>query len=598
MPKMIESQEVPLKSLLEDAQKGALQLPDFQRDWIWDQDRIISLLASISRQFPIGALMTLGTGGDEVSFKHRVLEGVTVPSAEPSMLLLDGQQRMTSLYQSLIGTDPVQTRDRRGHKIKRYFYADIEACVDRNGDLEEDGIVALPPDRRLKSNFGRTIDLDVSTRELEYQHSHFPLSGIFDFAQFQEWQLGYFQYCQDSARSHDSWMLFHQRFINSIMEYQVPVIRLDRSTPREAVCQVFEKVNTGGVTLSVFELVTASFAAHEFDLRDDWQQIKRELENNELLSNFDETSFLQIVSLLVTHDAHTRHRNQSGSVSGAPAVACKRRDLLKLSLGEYKDWRNRALTGLKAASEFLRSECFFRNRDLPYRTQVVPLAAILAVVGNAVTSAVLRQRLQYWLWCGILGEMYGGSVETRFANDVVECVAWLRDSGPEPRTVADAQFQDERLHSLRTRNSAAYKGLFALQMKRGAIDLKTGLRLEHDVIFDHSVDIHHIFPRAWCESEGVEAKRYNSAINKTALSSATNRHIGGTAPSIYLDKLVERGHVEDADLEEAILSHDIDPDILKLDDFDNFYVDRFERLIEQIESVMGKPVNRSETLEV
>src|SRR5437762_3225107 len=89
-----------MHDLLKDCEKGELQLPDFQRSWVWDEDRIKSLIASVSRAFPIGALMTLETGG-EVDFKPRLLEGVSqsVRDAKPQSLLLDGQQRITSMYQ-------------------------------------------------------------------------------------------------------------------------------------------------------------------------------------------------------------------------------------------------------------------------------------------------------------------------------------------------------------------------------------------------------------------------------------------------------------------------------------------------------------------
>src|SRR3954454_10486299 len=89
-----------LNKLLEDCRRGVLQLPDFQRSWVWDEDRVKSLIASVSRAFPIGALMTLDTGG-EVDFKPHVIEGApeSAKLERPLSLLLDGQQRMTSLYQ-------------------------------------------------------------------------------------------------------------------------------------------------------------------------------------------------------------------------------------------------------------------------------------------------------------------------------------------------------------------------------------------------------------------------------------------------------------------------------------------------------------------
>src|ERR1700730_9274559 len=92
-----------LHSLLDDCQRGVIQLPDFQRSWVWDEDRIKSLIASISRAFPVGALMSLVTGGP-VNFKPRPVEGAPSKARgeAPQSLLLDGQQRLTSLYQATL----------------------------------------------------------------------------------------------------------------------------------------------------------------------------------------------------------------------------------------------------------------------------------------------------------------------------------------------------------------------------------------------------------------------------------------------------------------------------------------------------------------
>ena len=116
-----------LNKLLDDCHHGVLQLPDFQRSWVWDEDRIKSLIASISRAFPVGALMTLDTGGP-VNFKPRPVEGAPTEAKRvlPQSLLLDGQQRMTSLYQVTLRGKVVETVTPKKKKVKRWFY--IKLC--------------------------------------------------------------------------------------------------------------------------------------------------------------------------------------------------------------------------------------------------------------------------------------------------------------------------------------------------------------------------------------------------------------------------------------------------------------------------------------
>src|SRR5438128_11764558 len=105
-----QTNPIDLYKLLDDCQRGIVQLPDFQRSWVWDEDRIKSLIASVSMAFPVGALMTLGTGGP-VNFKPRPVEGApdVAKGREPEALLLDGQQRMTSLYQVTLRNKVVDT---------------------------------------------------------------------------------------------------------------------------------------------------------------------------------------------------------------------------------------------------------------------------------------------------------------------------------------------------------------------------------------------------------------------------------------------------------------------------------------------------------
>src|SRR5258708_27324007 len=158
-----------LNKLLDDCQRGVLQLPDFERSWVWDEDRIKSLIASISRAFPVGALMSLDTGGP-VNFKPRPVEGAPTEAKQisPQSLLLDGQQRMTSLYQATLRGKVVETVTPKKKKVKRWFYIDIRKALDPTVDREE-AIVGVPEDRLVKAGFGRGTVLDLSSSRREHE---------------------------------------------------------------------------------------------------------------------------------------------------------------------------------------------------------------------------------------------------------------------------------------------------------------------------------------------------------------------------------------------------------------------------------------------
>lgn len=602
MEKKFASDEIPLSQILDQAASGELQLPDFQRGWVWDDAHIVSLLASISMSFPIGAVMTLQTGNPTVRFRPRALEGVTLPEAkEPDLLLLDGQQRTTSLYLALKSKDPVPTRDSRGRDLRRHYYADMNACIDPDFDREDGAIVGVDETRRLMRDFGREAALDLSTRELEVENEHFPMDIVLDQNETMDWQLRYVQEGPGGAGEMSArvtkWKLFHETFLAPFVQYQVPAIELAKSTPKEAVCQVFEKVNTGGVSLSVFELLTATYAADDFNLRDDWKARRKAFDGHPPLSRFEETDFLQVVSLLATYERRRQAVEANPEAEKLPAVSCKRKDILRLPLAEYEEWADAAQKAVERVVPFLHTEHIFKAKDLPYPTQIVPLAAILAVLGDRAESHGIRQSLRRWFWCGVFGEMYGGSTETRFALDIQDVVAWVVDGdSAEPRTIRDAQFQADRLLTLSSRNSAAYKGLYALQMKRGGRDFRTGNPIDVHAYFDDNIDIHHIFPRKWCDANGVSNGLTNCVVNKTAIDAHTNRRIGGNAPSVYLERIENNEGISPHELDAIVRSHDADPSLLREDDFESFFRSRFERLVKQIEEAMGKAANRAPDL--
>ena len=576
-----------LGALLDEAEDGSSRLPDFQRDWIWDDDRVRSLLASISLGYPIGAVMMLRAGGETVRFKQRPLEGAPLVRKEAERLILDGQQRLTALFQSLRLDRPVVTTDQRGRGIERWYYINIPDALNAETDREE-AIVSLPGERQIKK-FGRDIVEDYSTPALEYESMLFPLSRVFNCM---KWRRGFFEFWEYDKAKIQLWDRFEMEVVKRFEQYQVPVIELGKDTPKAAICQVFEKVNTGGVTLTVFELLTAMFAADDFALREDWEKREREIHSHPVLAGVSNTDFIQAVTLLATWDRKESFVRKQGDDDRAPGIGCRRSDMLGLKREEYEKWAAPLVEGFETAARFLHSQTIYEQRFLPYGSQLIPLAAILTILGPDWEPQRAKEKLAQWYWCGVLGELYGSTTDTRFSRDLPEVLDWIGETGPEPRTVYDAQFASSRLLTLRTRRSAAYKGLYALLLREGACDWRTGEQATIQNYFDESIDIHHVFPQKWCmeEENGIEPARCDSIVNKTPLTARTNRIIGADAPSKYLPRLSE-AFTDRYTLDGHIQSHMIDPKHLRADDFDRFFNARRSAFLRTIESVMGKPIS-------
>jgi len=582
-----------LPDILKDIVAGTIQLPDFQRGWVWDDNHIQSLLVSVGRSFPVGAVMLLETGG-AVRFQVRPVENVQLPSSLPeaAKLILDGQQRLTTLTQVLCLDGPVKTRTEKGKAINRYYYFHIPTALE-GPERIENALLAVDESRQVTSNFGRQVDLDLSSRELECQQLYFPCNRI----------LAWSEWLQDLNRFNgqhlSTFLEFQNRVLDAFTTYQVPIIELKKETSKEAVCLVFEKVNTGGVSLSVFELVTASYAADGYNLRDDWfGSVSRKVDSRQnriakdpLLEAVEATDFLQAITLL-----HTLERRKSDIAAGkqgkqvAP-VSAKRSSVLELPLDAYRRLAGPVEEGFRHAASFLRKQSFYDGREIPYRTQIVPLAAVLTELQNGWLEPRICDKLTQWFWCGILGELYGGAVETRIANDLEELLAWVYDDAAQvPRTIGDASFQSERLDRLTSRLSAAYKGINILVLREGAEDFFWKANIQFMDAQDMALDIHHIFPRAWCEKNHIPRSRYDTIVNKTPISARTNRMIGGEAPATYLKKIQDHKFVkiDDLQMNQILETHRIPAQALRANDFEAFYQQRKQALLALIETVMGK----------
>ena len=581
------SDEPLLAELLRDIRSGEVQLPDFQRGWVWDDDHIRSLIASVTLSYPIGAVMLMECAEDGIRFAPRFVEGVDPSARKPDSLILDGQQRLTSLFLSMNCEKPVKTQTSKKQDIERLYYLDMAKCLDPDCD-RIDAVRSIPANKLVTSDFGRQIDLDLTSREKEFEQALFPLNIVFEPTEVLQWMSDYRSHYQHDAAKAAFLDEFQKRVWLGLQQYKVPVIVLLSTTPKEAVCQVFENVNTGGVTLSVFELVTATFAADDFRLRPDWDERQARIAEHGVLKDFDSTAFLTAITLLSSF-----YRSETDG----SAVGCKRRDVLKLTLEDYKKYAGQLEEGLARAARFLTREKVFDAWTLPYNTQLMPLAAICSYLGEGFEQDAVRRKLARWYWCGVFGELYGGANETRFANDLPDVIRWI-NGGDEPRSVRDSSFSPTRLLSLQTRQSAAYKGLMAQLMQHGSEDFLSGDPVELTTYFDLAVDIHHIFPKAYCESQDYARFKWNSSVNKAPLTARTNRSIGGEAPSKYLDRLERTDGTTRDRLDESLRSHLVDPTLLRADDFDGFIRDRAARLLSLIEYATGRSISGRDSEEV
>jgi hypothetical protein len=588
----VESHDKKLDDLLKMVEEGKAQLPDFQRSWVWDDSKICKLIESITSGYPMGAAMFLANGGEQIRFKYRKFEGVeSTEDVIPEWLVLDGQQRLTTLYQVLKSKKATITRfeTNRDATIKRFYYLDIKKCLDPEAD-RLDAVISVSEKKQLTTDIGRVVTLDLSTREKELDNMMFPLNITFSTPDVMNWMMQLHNHYGHNPEIISLFQDFYTKVLLLIQAYTMPVIQLDKETPKEAVCQIFENVNTGGVPLTVFELVTATFAADGHELRKDWETVKKTFSskvNGELLREITGANFLAAMTLLVSY-----YKRIASGDDERVAVTCKKRDILKLALVDYQKHHDALVKGFCESADFLVHQGIYRSRDLPYSSQLIPLAAIFAY-DNAnkklLNLGPNKDLLAKWYWCGVMGEMYGGANEARFALDILGIFRWM-DGGEMPDTVYRSNIQPTRLLTMQTRNSAAYKGIMALILQDRPLDFMTGNRMDIASYIDEDADIHHIFPQAYCEKQELPKIKWNSVINKSPIYASSNRSIGGHAPSIYIGTMANKG-LDQQKIQEAIVSHKLNYDYLAADDFDAYFIDRAKLLLNRIEKATGKTIS-------
>lgn len=545
--------------MLSEIHERQLALPDFQRDFVWDARATEELIESICRSFPAGSLLVMPWRED--TFSPRAIQGAPdLDGAKPHQLILDGQQRLSSLYQACYGAGEYR------------YYIDFHPLLDGD-DIEE----AVFYKHRNRNGAFKTIEQQADRLAL-------PLGELFGGHGFHAWmdEVSERRPEEDEQRVElrSKLRAAYESFVKPIEEYQFPVVELSASTSLEAVCSIFETLNRTGIRLSVFDLLAARFYARDLDLRRKWDQMTAE---TPVIEEFEIDRYYVLQSIAL---------RAKGSV--------KRGDVLALTVQDIEDHWDGVINGYRAGLEMVREECGVRSgKWLPYGYLMVPIAAIWgdAIETSGPASGANRERLKQWFWCSGFSAAYDRAANTQASRDYAELRRWI-DGGEAPGTVANFQFDRSRLREITPKQQAVYKALMALVISSGARDFHHGSALTTASIAAERVDDHHIFPRAYLNPNGEPIRHdwslVDSILNRTMIDASTNQSIGKRPPDEYMTQIRTALESVGADLFDQVLASHLlptGPDSPLLDsDFGRFLDWREERIVERIAILTGVPV--------
>jgi hypothetical protein len=529
--------------LLQQIQNRDLALPDFQRSFVWDPNSTRELIASIIRGFPAGNLLFL-RGGSEVFLPRAVEEAPPLNGHAPQLLVLDGQQRLSSLYQALCGVGNYR------------FFVDVAALM---GGADVEAAVKVFSTSRAK----QWLTIDSQARYLM-----FPLSRFKDFADWRDEVIDERGDLDDAARKALRSYLnrIEKAIVKPILAYNFPTTTLSDSTPTEAVCTIFETLNRTGIKLSVFELITARAFAHGERLRERWDDA---LQENPVLSDFEIDPYyvLQAITLM------------AGYVP-------RRGVVVALEVSTILEHWDAAVVGMASSLIMLRDECgVLMPKWLPYSPMLPTLASAWQWVDEATgaASGARRLKLQRWFWCATFAGDYDNAPNSRAAADMPLLREWFR-GGTTPAVVQDFSFDPAQSATVTIRQRALYRATMALVLRSRPLDFHEVKPLTRTVIESTAVDDHHIFPKGYLKDVGL-GDRVDSVLNHTLIDRVTNIRIQKKAPSAYLAEI-------DAelpnDLPQILMSHGLPSEKggpLWSDDFDGFLSWRLQYLADQLQEV-------------
>ena len=575
--KPIEYERRPVKEWLESLLDGSLALPRFQRSYVWTNRKISDLILALLRGRPVGTILLIDrytrsvSGGssqehrDELErFAPRPLVGTDPDLASCTELILDGQQRLTSLWRALeLGRDTgLEDTERLG----------------RHGFLKLADIAVVPlepvdvvwPHRKKAQQFLEDparawAENLIPLRLLDPRHAESPLE-----------QDPLMAWCGEVtgdalSRGVNLWSEVRRAIRDPLLARNIWFAKLPPEMDRSDAIEVFVKVNESSAVIRKFDIAVAEFdrGGRRYSLR---EEISRWAERNTHCENFfgpdEETMIPQVGELALKVACLQENRTPTDKHFTARDVLRRlsQDDMLKDIFG-----------GIAWSLEFLAQERIWKDKYLPSAVPLRVLPAIWPefrdVADSSDLEGVARRCLRAYLWRTFVTDRYKGAVATRLREDFNGLKAVLpklqRLSNPMRTLRKNVPIfsmpvpRVETLHDLDeplappTRKDALSRALLVATLQKGARDFGSGEIVSSTNIGGRQA--HHLFPKAYLRASSpavTDAKQINHCLNYALVSGPTNRKIAAKAPLEYMrDRYQHDKQLGEAELEQRVKSH-------------------------------------------
>lgn len=515
-----------LKRVFDELENGNMKIPKFQRGYVWERTKIVHLLNSIYKQYPIGSFFIWTASKDDYTNFTREIEGLNLPEKPYSIeysFILDGQQRITSLYVAL-----------KGKTLNNIDYSTICFNVEK-------GVFQIP---RLKT-----------------EKHNIPAYKLFDTSEYGNVLKDYVVYdMENQTKLLEVWRECQQIF----SDYPISIIKTMKMNLEEVV-DIFERINQGGKRLSLFDLVHASTWSPDFDLREKIAKFNAE----DAVKNFggvENEVFTQSLALNIFDDA--TNQNQ-----------------LKLTAEYCKEKWDKTSDCIKRAIDYVRTFGVSFSSFLPYHSFIPVIQYYFFKSDSGSIKAKHKKLIEDWFWTATFSQHYSSSSLSKMKEDA-EWINGLVCDIDVPRTFK-VLLSLRDISRVRMQNKSVIKnGVMCLMSLRSPKDFDNGNTVHLDrsnLSKSNSKENHHFFPYSLREKFGTDANGINSLLNFVLITSRLNREISNKYPSDYMREYAS----QNASIKEHLQSHFISEDAYSAileNDLQKFLELRGKEILEEIKA--------------
>lgn len=484
----LERTDKSVSILLEELETGILGLPEIQRNYVWNKPQARDLIDSLYRQYPTG-LILLWRPKELPKLRDTSISPSPNRDREPDFLILDGQQRLTSLKKVFTGD------------VSVYFHVKDEAFQIFSSKLKADPLWVSVKDVLTKGAIQVWHDLRGK------------LNSLYDSVG----ENTLYKYLDNLNR------------LERIKDYRYPVMVI-HTDDYEEITESFIRINSKGTKLREAELAMAQLAFH-------WpgslvEQFEKALDEYEQ-ANFDlEGRFLMRCYVAI-----------ATGQSGFKFLG----DLWRRSVSELNDIWKKTKSALDHTINFIKNNAGLESSDwVPSANALIPLIAFFAVK-NGRTSDEDERGLLFWFYEATIHGRFTASVESKLDQDLKA----IKTENPVKALITNIKRESATLEITPEMVEGNYQRhpflplLFAVVRGKGAKDWFTGTVLSSTHVGgDHQLDLHHIFPKSLLKKSGIfKPHEIDDLANIAFLSRKADVKISNSQPKDYLRK-VERARLE------------------------------------------------------